>query len=146
MSGKNYYTIFYADDDVDDQEIFRDIVTEIDEKVYTFTRNNGDELMHLLKNPPPDPHLVFLDLNMPFKNGYDVLREVRQSEKLKHLPVVVFSTASDDESIGNARKLGATMYIVKPTSYKNLKGTLKHVLGIDWDTYRTSNNNFVYEF
>lgn len=138
------YNIFYTDDDADDQEVFREIIAEINEDIYIFTQNNGDELMELLKNPPPTPHIIFLDLNMPVKNGYDVLREIRQNKKFDSYPVIIFSTSTDEDAIELTRKLGANLYIPKPGSYNELKGILRQVLTIDWENYASRNNNYIY--
>ncbi|MBS1585828.1 MAG: response regulator [Bacteroidetes bacterium] len=138
------YNIFYTDDDTDDQEVFREIVAEINEDILIFTQNNGEELMNVLRNPPPSAHLIFLDLNMPVKNGYDVLKEIRQSERLKNLPVIVFSTSNDVASIETTRSLGATLYINKPNSYNDLKKILRHILSIDWEMFKTAGTDFVY--
>ncbi len=140
----NLYNIFYTDDDADDQEVFRDIVAEINEDIYIFTQSNGSELVDLLKNPPPSPHLIFLDLNMPVKNGYEVLREIRHQEGFKDYPVIIFSTSTDEETIALTKTLGATLYISKPGSYNDLKRILREVLAIDWEQYKPTNENFVY--
>ena len=141
---ESLYNIFYTDDDADDQEVFKEIVAEINEDIYIFTQSNGDELVALLKNPPPLPHLIFLDLNMPVKNGYEVLREIKHHSDLKHFPVIIFSTSTDEEAIALTKKLGATLYIPKPGSYNELKHILRQVLTVNWDTYKPSGNNFVY--
>lgn len=135
MDTDNLYNIFYADDDQDDQEVFREVMGEINEDIFIFTQNNGEELMTLLKNPPPRPHVVFLDLNMPVKNGYDVLKEIRQSDRFKNLPVIIFSTSGDDEAIAKTKELGATLYVRKPDDYHQLKQILRELLAINWETF-----------
>lgn len=139
-----YYNIFYTDDDADDQDIFREAVKEINEEIYIFTQNNGSELMAMLRNPPPSPHLVFLDLNMPVKNGFEVLRDIRRSEQFRDMPVIIFSTSSEQESIARTRELGATLYITKPESYQDLKKVLRDVLTIDWEAFKRDGKDFVY--
>ncbi len=145
MNTDNLYNIFYADDDQDDQEVFREVMNEINEDIFIFTQNNGDELLHLLKNPPPRPHVVFLDLNMPVKNGYDVLKEIRQSERFSQLPVIIFSTSGDDEAIRRTRQLGATLFVQKPDDYNELKQILKELLAIDWATFAPG-EEYVYSY
>ena len=82
------YTIFYADDDLDDLEFFREIIENLDADVNLVTQQNGQEVLHALNNPPPNPHLLFLDINMPGMTGFDVLQKVRESQNhqnaLKH--------------------------------------------------------------
>lgn len=143
MDNDNLYNIFYTDDDKDDQEVFREVMQEINHQLYIFTQDNGDELIELLHNPPPRPNLVFLDLNMPVKNGYEVLKEIRQQEKLKHLPVIIFSTSGDEDAINLTKQLGATLYVRKPEGYGELKKVLKSLVTIDWATF-VPNGHFVY--
>ena len=141
----NSYNIFYTDDDTDDQDIFREAVSEINEDIFIFTQNSGEELLGLLRNPPPSPHLLFLDLNMPQKNGFDVLREINKSEKLEYMPVIIFSTSDEPENIALSRSLGASLYITKPESYQDLKKVLLDVLSIDWEAFRRDGRDFVYK-
>ena len=77
---KGQYTIFYTDDDPDDQDFFKEVVAEITPQHNIFTQNDGYELLEILQNPPPSPHIVFLDLNMPRKSGYQVLKEIREKD------------------------------------------------------------------
>lgn len=139
------YSIFYTDDDRDDQAMFRDAVAELtNNSVQLFTQDNGDELIGVLKNPPPTPKLIFLDLNMPIKNGYDVLQEIRSADATRDLPVVIFSTSDDRNAITKSRKLGANLYVTKPDSYKLLKKAVQHVLSVDWTTFTPGDKDFVY--
>lgn len=136
--------IFYTDDDMDDRDIFIDAANQVSDSLQIITQGNGDELIRILNNPPPYPHLIFLDLNMPIKNGYEVLQEIKQSERTKNFPVIVFSTSDDEKAINTARQLGANLYIPKPSSFSSLKKVIKYCLSINWDTFTPSTENFVY--
>lgn len=61
------------------------------------------------------PGLVLLDLNLPGKNGFDVLAEIRSTDRLRALPVVVLSTSDENVDIHNAYASGANAYVTKPT-------------------------------
>jgi response regulator RpfG family c-di-GMP phosphodiesterase len=137
--------IFYTDDDVDDRDLFVDAALHVSDSLEVITQGNGDELICLLNNPPPFPNLIFLDLNMPIKNGYEVLKEIKQSERTKSLPVIVFSTSDDQDTVDLTRKLGANLYITKPSSFSLLKKVIKYSLSIDWETFTPSTENFVYK-
>ncbi len=137
-------TIFYTDDDKDDQEIFVEAVEEVSADVTVTLQENGDELIRLLHHPPPSPTIIFLDLNMPVKNGYEVLKEIKGSEFTKNLPVVIFTTSDHTSAIETTRKLGANMYIPKPSSFELLKNVIKHILAINWETFSASGKDFVY--
>lgn len=138
------YNIFYADDDEDDLVMFKDAAQQVSESVKVLTQHNGKELLRLLNNPPPFPTLVFLDLNMPVKNGYEVLQEIKESELTRHIPVIIFSTSDDEKAINKTRQMGACLYIPKPSSFNSLKMAIQHALSINWGTFKPSTENFVY--
>jgi len=138
------FTIFYTDDDQDDLEFFREIIESIDANVSLVTHTNGDQLLHALDNPPPQPHLVFLDINMPGMTGFEVLKKVRQSHD--SLPVVMFSTSGDDETINKSRQLGASYYVTKSGIFEQLKKSIEHAISINWGSFIPTENNFVYSY
>jgi CheY-like chemotaxis protein len=139
------FNIFYTDDDKDDQDLFKDAAHEVLKTLQIITQENGDELIHSLKNPPPFPNLIFLDLNMPVKNGYEVLKEIRQSPHIKDLPVIIFSTSDDAKAISTTRDLGANLYIQKPASFNLLKKAIAYTLSINWETFSPSDKHFFYQ-
>lgn len=138
------YTIFYADDDVDDQDFFKEIVSEIGGGHRVYTHDHGMALLEELDNPPPAPDVIFLDLNMPEKNGHQVLEEIRQSPKYKHLPVIILSTSDDEGQINKSKKLGANLYICKPNSYPLFRKMLSSVLAMDWQNKPAGETDFLY--
>ncbi|MFC6096213.1 response regulator [Flavobacterium qiangtangense] len=141
---RNEFTIFYTDDDAEDLEFFTEVTSAMGDHLNIVTQNNGKKLLHDLKNPPPNPHIVFLDLNMPGFSGFDVLQQLRSSIEYKNLPIVIFSTSSDEQTIAKSMELGASFYVSKPTDYTLLKKTIQHTLNINWDTFKPSKENFVY--
>lgn len=141
---RNEFTIFYTDDDAEDLEFFTEVTSAMGDHLNIVTQNNGKKLLHDLKNPPPNPHIVFLDLNMPGFSGFDVLQQLGSSNEYKNLPIVIFSTSSDEQTIAKSMELGASFYVSKPTDYTLLKKTIQHTLNINWDTFKPSKENFVY--
>lgn len=128
--------IFLADDDADDRDFFADALMEVSHQTELTTSNDGIELMTNLEKvaEPPPPHVIFLDLNMPRKNGYECLKEIRVNPKLKNVPVVIFSTTANENAIETTYSLGANCYIQKPNSHQLLKKTIETVLALDfWD-------------
>lgn len=138
-------TVFYADDDADDLDFFKEAVEEIQGNFDVVTHNRGDKLLSALQNPPPMPQIIFLDLNMPGKNGFEVLQEIRLTESFKEIPVVIFSTSGDEGSISKSRNLGASFYIQKSSCFDTFKKSIKDTLGINWKTFAATNSNFLYQ-
>ncbi|MBF6607930.1 MAG: response regulator [Flavobacterium sp.] len=134
-------TLFYVDDDRDDLEFFQQAVENLGERVALF--HLADELIAAIRNPPPVPSMIFLDLNMPNKNGFDLMQEIKESEAFRDLPLVIYSTASDSHTVERCRLLGASLYIRKPTSIAALQQALRQVLQIDWTSFRPDAKNFV---
>lgn len=120
-------TILLADDDEDDRGFFSDALGEVSPADSLLFVENGIGLMRLLQDSEA-PDILFLDLNMPVKNGYECLAEIRQSEKWKQLPIVIISTSLQPEALDRVYKQGASLYIVKPNDYRHLKGFIEKVL------------------
>ena len=78
---------------------------------------DGVEALRMLKAPgaaTPRPDLILLDLNLPRKDGRDVLKEIKQDEALRHIPVVIVSTSQAEQDILHSYRLGANAFITKP--------------------------------
>lgn len=141
---KNEFTIFYTDDDLDDLDFFSEVVDSMNTDVTLVTQNNGRKLLDALNNPPPSPSIIFLDLNMPGINGFDVLTEIRSTENLKNLTVVILSTSNDDKIIDKSLNLGANFYITKPNDFVSLKKSIEHSINVNWNLFTPNKDNFVY--
>ena len=121
--------ILLADDDADDSILFQEILEELPLSTYLTMVSNGEELMQLLNETNDQlPDVLFLDLNMPRKNGYDCLSEIKGSEKLKSVSVIIFSTAFEPQVISLLYKKGAQYYIRKPNSYRQMKNLIHQAL------------------
>jgi response regulator RpfG family c-di-GMP phosphodiesterase len=136
-------TVFYVDDDSDDRSFFEEAIEELGENVKLFEL--GDDMLRLLKNPPPKPSVIFLDLNMPYKNGFEILDEIRSSEAFQGLPIVVYSTTSANDTIQKCLDLGASYYITKVVSLSSLVNAIKTVISMDWENFKPNMDNFVYK-
>jgi CheY-like chemotaxis protein len=125
----NQLNILLADDDADDCLFFKDAVTVFIEPDNFTAVHDGEELMQLLNRKTSKlPDMLFLDLNMPRKNGFECLAEIKRYEKLKPLPVVIFSTSHVYAEINAAFKAGANVYIRKPRSFEQLVKLIQHAL------------------
>ena len=113
-------SIFLADDDVDDCEIFREALEEVNPNVELVICNDGKELMARLETSDL-PMMILLDINMPRKGGIECLKEIKRNDKLRVVPVVMISTSGDPQVIASTRKLHADHYIQKPENFRKLK-------------------------
>ncbi len=119
------YNIVLADDDDDDCMFFKDALDELSVPACVNTVSNGVELMQLLECQPSDlPDVIFLDLNMPRKTGFDCLKEIKQNEQLKQLNVIIYSTSSNQDMIDLLYNNGAQFYIRKPAAFADLKSVI----------------------
>ena len=100
--------ILLADDDSDDCFFFKEALVGSPISTHLTTVPDGEHLMHLLLNKIDQlPDVLFLDLNMPRKNGFECLLEIKLISKLKLLPVVVLSTSFEKEVVNQLYQNGA---------------------------------------
>ena len=118
--------ILLADDDENDRLLFTEAFSESKIKTIVRTVNNGIQLMewlHMKNIRLPD--LLFLDLNMPRKNGFECLKEIKSNEKLKDISISIYSTSENEKDINETFRNGANIYITKPNNFKMLKQVLE---------------------
>jgi CheY-like chemotaxis protein len=126
--------ILLADDSVDEHFLFIHTIKGITSDVVISTAMNGVDLLKQLNKPDAAlPDLLFLDLNMPLKNGKEALAEIRKNEKLAGLNVVIYSTSDERRDIEETYALGANAYVRKPQDYLELEKTLSDLIAL----YRT---------
>lgn len=125
--------VFLADDDEDDRLFFEEALREVCTESLLMMADNGERLMQLLRDRQnPQPDVLFLDLNMPKKNGFECLIEIRRDATLRHIPVVIFTTSQQEDSINRVYEQGANLYIRKPNDFSQLKSVVRKALQIDW--------------
>ena len=118
--------ILLADDDESDRLLFTEAFAELTVKTVVNTVNNGIQLMERLNTKSIRlPDLLFLDINMPRKNGVECLKEIRSNEKLKDLFTAVYSTSNNEKDIEETFLNGANIYVTKPNDYEKLKQILE---------------------
>ncbi len=123
--------ILLADDDTDDRLFFDNALKKLPISTHLTTINDGEQLMNYLsENSEHLPSILFLDINMPRKNGIECLSEIKQNKKLKNLPVVMFSTSNSGDEISMLFKTGAHIYVHKPNDFAQLIELIHHALSI----------------
>jgi len=124
-------SIVFAEDDEDDQFYFREAFHEINKDIQVHFVSDGNQLMQLLKNFLPD--LIFLDLEMPYKNGLECLVELRNNPLLNKLPVIVLSSTMRPANIQTSYEMGANLFIHKSSRYPEYSNCLKQIISMDWN-------------
>ena len=133
--------VLLADDDEDDRMLFSEAFKEIKMKTAVHAVNDGVELMSYLNRPDVMlPHVLFLDLNMPRKNGIECLVEIKKMDHLKNVAIAIYSTSSSEQDIEDTFVKGANVYIKKPNSFSVLKKMLEDVITLNWQ-YHTNGLN-----
>ncbi len=120
--------IYLIDDDSDDQELFTTALSLVDGTVNCRTETNSLKALDLLTNQQLFPDLIFVDLNMPLLNGFEFLEFMKRSYFHKPIPIVVYSTASDDFSRRRSKELGAYEFITKPNTFQGVMNMLENIL------------------
>jgi CheY-like chemotaxis protein len=129
----HYRSILLIDDDTEDQEIFLDAVKEVDPGVHCVFANDAEEaLKQLNEEILLRPDMLFIDLNMPKINGKQLLKEIKKSEHLKGIPVIMYSTFFGPKDIEEITSLGAVHYMIKATRFIELCNSLKYILSKNW--------------
>lgn len=121
--------ILLIDDDMDDIELFRDALEEVDASISFRYANDGKEAVRdLSEQHDALPDLIFLDISMPTISGLQCLATFKKDEQLKNLPVIMYTTSSQEREIRTAQELGASGFVTKPNDFKILKRILTLVL------------------
>jgi PleD family two-component response regulator len=118
--------VVIADDDEDDYEMLNIALKQSLPHVKIHYVKNGIKLMMLLNRIEADA--IFLDINMPVKDGIECLKEIRENEKKKKTRVVMYSTSDNDLDIDKSFKEGANYFLVKPDSEERLTNTIARLL------------------
>lgn len=138
-----FENIWLADDDQDDCELFEDVLKQILPVCRLTVFNNGNDLMESL-SPSNKPEILFLDINMPLKNGMDCLLEIRAQRHFSRLPIVMFSSSREPKFMDSSYGYGANLYYSKPTSFNELIAGLSNLLKMNWDDpYTITSNHFI---
>jgi CheY-like chemotaxis protein len=129
---KKTMQILLVEDNPGDVILTKKIFEDIQATLQLNVVSDGDEAMAYLRCEPPytgspRPDLILLDLNIPKKNGCEVLREVRSDETLRPIPVVVLTTSDHDTDVNNAYRLGANSYIAKPSELDAFARTIESI-------------------
>lgn len=125
-------TILVAEDSSDDRLLIEHAWQSV-AKVKIHFAKDGTEVMDYLSqqdqasNRLPLPRLILLDLNMPKKNGFEVLQELRAKPNWQQIPVIVLTTSTNSSDIARSYRLGANSYVTKPDTFEELINLVKQL-------------------
>lgn len=121
-------TVLYADDDQEDKELFADALKEILPETKLILASHGKEVLQQLSTTPVFPDYIFLDINMPVMGGKDCLIKLKSMDKVREIPVIMYTTTDNETELQKYLSLGATGCIVKESSFRGIKNSLKKML------------------
>lgn len=122
--------LLLVEDSRADVMMMREVLADTDLRNHLSTVEDGVEAMAFLRREGkyaqvPRPDLILLDLNMPRKDGREVLTEIKMDDSLKRIPVVILTTSKDEKDIGRAYDLHANCYITKPVDFPSFIEAVK---------------------
>lgn len=122
--------IVHTDDDPDDRELFREALSKIEMKTSLFSFANCEKMLEnlLTDGAGEKPNVIFLDINMPGKNGLACLKELKDNPRFAETLIIIFTTSTGTEDIEKARNHGANLFLNKPSDFGELKSLLNTLL------------------
>ena len=124
------FAILMIDDDEEDFTLVKEALTSRGLKVDLYWAEDGDEAMHFLFRrgeyaDAQTPDLILLDLNMPRKNGFEVLRDLKAHRNLRKIPVVILTSSNDENYVSRGYNIGASSFMLKPLSFDEMAGAMQ---------------------
>jgi len=111
---KNNMTIYIADDDEDDRMLIRIAIENVIQNVTIVEAIDGSQLLSLINSEEMGQQLIIMDMNMPRMTGLEALAAIKSDDGIRHIPVIMVSTASNPELIKEAYHQGINAYMTKP--------------------------------
>ena len=121
--------ILIADDDEDDRQLIEAAFQAAGNKLELAFAENGQQVFDSLRAHKECPKVIMLDLNMPKKNGFQVLQELKSSPHYRSIPVIIFSTTELQEQVKKCYQLGASTFIIKPGNFQALVTIAQMIIG-----------------
>lgn len=113
----NAKIVYLADDDEDDRYFIKEAIYQLNKNITIVEAEDGEDLLAKIQEVTAHTNiLVVLDLNMPKRNGFEVLQALRSNPATKSTPSVMLSTAVSDELVRSAYEYGVNAYIKKPVA------------------------------
>lgn len=124
-------TVYIADDDEDDRELFKAAICDSGENVTLVESSSGDELVEKMRSSDDlSDSIAVVDMNMPRMNGLETIAAIKSDPDLKDVPAVLMTTSSSTSLAEQAIEAGANQFVTKPTSFLGLIEVIKKMLKI----------------
>jgi CheY-like chemotaxis protein len=121
-------SVFLADDDEDDRDFFQEAIKTLNIQSDLIMVDDGGKALNHFKSLEAAPDFVFLDINMPVKNGFECLKFIKESHPENSFHVIILSTSVAEKDVNLSYELGASAYIQKPGSFLQLTRYLDYCL------------------
>lgn len=123
-------SILLGEDDLDDEEILKELFASVDNSFSLTFTNNGKKLLDYLSKVSDDhlPCLIVLDYNMPEVNGEEILKELKKYPRYSRIPKIIWSTSNSDTYRKRCLEAGANEYIIKPSKVNELLETIRYMI------------------
>lgn len=133
--------VLLVEDNPGDVRLMREAFWEVDVRHCLHTAADGVEAIDFLRRREgyaraPRPDLIVLDLNLPRKDGREVLAEIKRDVRLRHIPVVVLSSSTSDEDVSGAYDLHANCYVGKPVDFEEFVRVVRSIETFWFNTAR----------
>jgi CheY-like chemotaxis protein len=122
--------VLIADDDTEDFKFLSSAINDLNVTLIISHAENGDILIKILNEKIPD--ILFLDVLMPVKDGKECLKEIRANRRYDSLPVIMYTSLRDIQTIEFCYREGSNLYVCKPNTYGELLSALEKIFAIDW--------------
>ena len=128
--------LMIIDDDSDDRELFSEALTSIAPSISCRQAGDAEEALQMLSQEQHLPEVIFLDINLPGMSGWECLVNLKKIDRVKEIPVIIYSTSSHKRDIEIAKDLGAACFITKPDDYKILGILLKKMVQTSTEDFK----------
>ncbi|MGK2863113.1 MAG: response regulator [Chitinophagaceae bacterium] len=129
-------SLLIVDDDPDDRNLFIAAAKEIDDTITCFSAENGQQALDFLNSSEGQlPDFIVLDLRMPRYSGKKCLVEIKSNERLKHIPVFIYTTSKNVEESNELKEIGACHFMTKPGNADEIYWLASFILGEQWSTH-----------
>jgi len=130
---KDHITLLLIDDDEDDRMFFEESAKEVDKNIECILIPDCPGALDYLKdNNSIVPDYIFLDLRMPGYSGKKCLEEIASEERLKDVPVIIYTTSTDEEDANELKSLGASHFVSKPINPSEIYYMISQIINDKW--------------